>query len=92
MQSTSQVEVENWIHCIHTAAASAFARQHGDPDVTRALINEIERIETKISDDEKLKKMAELQSKVVTDARYKQTIVDQVCYYVFSTCFRLNFQ
>jgi len=78
LQSTSQVEVENWIHCIHSAAASAFARQHGGSDVVRVLINEIKRIESKISDDEKLKKMAELQSKVVADARNKQKIVDQV--------------
>ncbi|XP_065057687.1 protein still life, isoforms C/SIF type 2-like isoform X1 [Rhopilema esculentum] len=78
LQTTSQVEVENWIHCIHTAAASAFARQRGSSDVIAILVNEINNIESKIADDEKLRKMAELQSKVVTDARNKQTIVDQV--------------
>lgn len=79
-QSTSQVEVENWIHCIHSAAASAFARQRGSSDVVKVLTDEINSIELKITDDEKLKKMAELQSKVVTDARNKQTIVDQVSF------------
>ena len=81
------MEVENWIHCIHSAAASAFARQRGIPDVARALVNEIESIEVKISDDEKLKKMAELQSKVVTDARNKQTIVDQVSSHYRGNCY-----
>ena len=78
-QSTSQVEVENWIHCIHSAAASAFARQRRTGEnVVDVLLNQIDTLEGKITDDGKLKKMAELQSKVVTDARNKQTIFDQV--------------
>eukprot|EP00112_Aurelia_sp_Birch-Aquarium-sp1_P015853 Seg3542.1 transcript_id=Seg3542.1/GoldUCD/mRNA.D3Y31 product="Protein still life isoforms C/SIF type 2" protein_id=Seg3542.1/GoldUCD/D3Y31 len=78
LQTTNQVEVENWIHCIHSAAASAFARRRASDNVIAVLINEIKQIESKLIEDEKLKKMAELQSKVVADARNKQTIVDQV--------------
>ncbi len=73
--------MENWIHCIHSASASAFARQRGNGDnVVQILRNEIKRIEARIEDDEKLKKMAKLQSKVVSDVRNKQTIVDQVVF------------
>eukprot|EP00794_Sanderia_malayensis_P002640 gene2640-3057_t len=79
LQSTNQVEVENWIHCVHSAAACAFARQKGKGgNVPKFLRTEIKSLENKIVEDEKLRKMAELQSKVVTDLRNKQTIVDQV--------------
>lgn len=61
-------------------AASVLAGpgQRGKHEMLRILTNEISRVEKKISSDSKLKKMAELQSTVVTDSKNKQAFLDQV--------------
>ena len=46
--------------------------------MVQALASEITRVENKIQSDSKLKKMAELQSTVVTDVKNKQAFVEQV--------------
>lgn len=52
--------------------------QRGKHEMLRILTTEISRVEKKISSDSKLKKMAELQSTVVTDSKNKQAFLDQV--------------
>lgn len=42
------------------------------------LMTETSKVEGKISSDSKLKKMAELQSTVVTDSKSKQAFLDHV--------------
>lgn len=61
-------------------AASVLAGpgQRGKHEMLRILTTEISRVEKKISSDSKLKKMAELQSTVVTDSKNKQAFLDQV--------------
>ena len=64
-------------------AASVLAGpgQRGKHEMLRILTTEISRVEGKISSDSKLKKMAELQSTVVTDSKNKQAFLDQVYVY-----------
>ena len=64
-------------------AASVLAGpgQRGKHEMLRILMTEISRVEGKISSDSKLKKMAELQSTVVTDSKNKQAFLDQVYVY-----------
>ena len=61
-------------------AASVLAGpgQRGKHEMLHILTTEISRVEGKISSDSKLKKMAELQSTVVTDSKNKQAFLDQV--------------
>ena len=61
-------------------AASVLAGpgQRGKHEMLHILTTETSRVEGKISSDSKLKKMAELQSTVVTDSKNKQAFLDQV--------------
>ncbi|XP_038076162.1 protein still life, isoform SIF type 1-like isoform X2 [Patiria miniata] len=78
LQSQSQIELENWITGIHSACASALARQHGKDDTIRLLKSEIHKRESKVESETKMKKMAELQLSVVTQAKNRQAIVNQI--------------
>lgn len=60
------------------ASVVAGSGQKGKREMVRILTTEIKRVEAKISSDSKLKKMAELQSTVVTDSKNKQAFLDQV--------------
>ena len=62
------------------ASVLAGSGQKGKHEMLRILMKEISRVEAKISSDSKLKKMAELQSTVVTDSKNKQAFLDQVKY------------
>ncbi|XP_036357057.1 protein still life, isoform SIF type 1 isoform X5 [Octopus sinensis] len=77
-QAPSQIELENWIRAIHSACASLFARQHGKDNTLKLLKSEIQRLETNIDMDVKMKKMAELQLTVVTDPKSRTAIVKQI--------------
>ena len=78
LKATSQTEVENWIHCIHTSASAALARRKGKENITSMLKCEIKALHEKMLSDEKLKKMALLQLKIEKDANIRQNITDQV--------------
>lgn len=78
MQTCSQTELENWITAIHSACATAVARQHHREDTVRLLRAEIKKLEQKIDMDEKMKKMGDMQLSAVTDAKKRKTILDQV--------------
>nr|XP_020454143.1 T-lymphoma invasion and metastasis-inducing protein 1-like isoform X2 [Monopterus albus]XP_020454144.1 T-lymphoma invasion and metastasis-inducing protein 1-like isoform X2 [Monopterus albus] len=77
-QTSGQTELENWITAIHSACASALARQHHREDTVRLLRSEIHKLEQKIDMDEKMKKMGEMQLSTVTDAKKRKTILDQI--------------
>ena len=77
-QATSQTEVENWIHCIHSSAATALSRRKGSDDVHALLKQEILTLSETLQTDEKLKKMAVLQLKVEKEAQARQTMNEQV--------------
>uniref|UniRef100_A0A4W6E137 TIAM Rac1 associated GEF 1 n=1 Tax=Lates calcarifer TaxID=8187 RepID=A0A4W6E137_LATCA len=66
-QTCSQTELENWITAIHSACATAVARQHHREDTVRLLRAEIKKLEQKIDMDEKMKKMGDI-----------KTILDQI--------------
>lgn len=78
VQTSSQTELENWITAIHSACATAVARQHHKEDTVKLLKTEIKKLEQKIDMDEKMKKMGEMQLSSVTDSKKKKTILDQV--------------
>lgn len=78
LQTSSQTELENWITAIHSACATAVARQHHKEDTVKLLKTEIKKLEQKIDMDEKMKKMGEMQLSSVTDSKKKKTILDQV--------------
>lgn len=84
-QTCSQTELENWITAIHSACATAVARQHHREDTVRLLRAEIKKLEQKIDMDEKMKKMGDMQLSAVTDNKKRKTILDQVS--SVSTCF-----
>ncbi|XP_064601963.1 protein still life, isoform SIF type 1-like isoform X2 [Liolophura sinensis] len=77
-QAQTQTELNGWINAIHSACASSFARQHGKDNTIKLLRNEVSRLETNIDMDLKMKKMADLQLSVVTDAKSRQAIVKQI--------------
>lgn len=77
-QTSGQTELENWITAIHSACATALARQHHRDDTVRLLRNEIRKLEQKIDMDEKMKKMGDMQLSTVTDAKKRKTILEQV--------------
>ncbi|XP_064413497.1 rho guanine nucleotide exchange factor TIAM1 [Latimeria chalumnae] len=77
-QTNSQTELENWITAIHSACATAIARQHHKEDTMKLLKSEIKKLEQKIDMDEKMKKMGEMQLSSVADAKKKKTILDQI--------------
>lgn len=77
-QTCSQTELENWITAIHSACATAVARQHHREDTVRLLRAEIKKLEQKIDMDEKMKKMGDMQLSAVTDTKKRKTILDQV--------------
>ncbi|KAJ0063550.1 hypothetical protein NL108_003864 [Boleophthalmus pectinirostris] len=77
-QTCSQTELENWITAIHSACATAVARQHHREDTVRLLRTEIKRLEQKIDMDEKMKKMGDMQLSAVTDTKKRKTILDQI--------------
>ncbi|XP_074989300.1 rho guanine nucleotide exchange factor TIAM1 isoform X2 [Caretta caretta] len=77
-QTSSQTELENWITAIHSACATAVARQHHKEDTVKLLKTEIKKLEQKIDMDEKMKKMGEMQLSSVTDSKKKKTILDQI--------------
>ncbi|XP_061537071.1 rho guanine nucleotide exchange factor TIAM1 isoform X2 [Phycodurus eques] len=77
-QTCSQTELENWITAIHSACATAVARQHRREDTVRLLRAEIKKLEQKIDMDEKMKKMGDMQLSAVTDAKKRKTILDQI--------------
>jgi len=60
------------------ASVLAGSEQRGKHEMLHILMTEISRVEGKISSDSKLKKMAELQSTVVTDSKSKQAFLDHV--------------
>lgn len=68
---------------MHSACATAVARQHHREDTVRLLRAEIKKLEQKIDMDEKMKKMGEMQLSAVTDTKKRKTILDQVG---FTTC------
>uniref|UniRef100_A0A3B3ZH04 PH domain-containing protein n=1 Tax=Periophthalmus magnuspinnatus TaxID=409849 RepID=A0A3B3ZH04_9GOBI len=86
-QTCSQTELENWITAIHSACATAVARQHHREDTVRLLRTEIKRLEQKIDMDEKMKKMGDMQLSAVTDTKKRKTILDQVHYSSPGICF-----
>ncbi|XP_061137576.1 rho guanine nucleotide exchange factor TIAM1 isoform X2 [Syngnathus typhle] len=77
-QTCSQTELENWITAIHSACATAVARQHRREDTVRLLRAEIKKLEQKIDMDEKMKKMGDMQLSSVTDGKKRKTILDQI--------------
>ncbi|XP_030633072.1 T-lymphoma invasion and metastasis-inducing protein 1-like [Chanos chanos] len=77
-QTCSQTELENWITAIHSACATAVARQHHREDTVRFLRAEIKKLEQKIDMDEKMKKMGDMQLSAVTDTKKRKTILDQI--------------
>ncbi|XP_070190492.1 protein still life, isoform SIF type 1-like isoform X2 [Littorina saxatilis] len=77
-QASSQIDLENWIRAVHSACASSFARQHGKDNTLKLLTTELEKLETSIDTDVKMRKMAELQMTVVTDPRSRVAIVKQI--------------
>ncbi|XP_051973371.1 rho guanine nucleotide exchange factor TIAM1-like [Xyrauchen texanus] len=77
-QTSGQTELENWITAIHSACATAVARQHHREDTVRLLRTEIKKLEQKIDMDEKMKKMGEMQLSAVTDAKKRKTILEQI--------------
>lgn len=79
-QTSSQTELENWITAIHSACATAVARQHHREDTVRLLRAEIKKLEQKIDMDEKMKKMGDMQLSAVTDTKKRKTILDQVSF------------
>ncbi len=83
-QTCSQTELENWITAIHSACATAVARQHHREDTVRLLRAEIKKLEQKIDMDEKMKKMGDMQLSAVTDTKKRKTILDQVGFILLS--------
>ncbi|XP_012693320.2 rho guanine nucleotide exchange factor TIAM1 [Clupea harengus] len=77
-QTSSQTELENWITAIHSACATAVARQHHREDTVRLLRAEIKKLEQKIDMDEKMKKMGEMQLSAVSDTKKRKTILEQI--------------
>ncbi|KAG7455586.1 hypothetical protein JOB18_045786 [Solea senegalensis] len=77
-QTCSQTELENWITAIHSACATAVARQHHREDTVRLLRAEMKKLEQKIDMDEKMKKMGDMQLSAVTDTKKRKTILDQI--------------
>ncbi|KAM6946087.1 LOW QUALITY PROTEIN: rho guanine nucleotide exchange factor TIAM1-like [Aplochiton taeniatus] len=77
-QTSSQTELENWITAIHSACATAVARQHHREDTVRLLRAEMKKLEQKIDMDEKMKKMGDMQLAAVSDAKKRKTILDQI--------------
>nr|XP_028582841.1 T-lymphoma invasion and metastasis-inducing protein 1 isoform X2 [Podarcis muralis] len=80
-QTSSQTELENWITAVHSACATAVARQHHKEDTVKLLKTEIKKLEQKIDMDEKMKKMGEmhfLSLSSVRDSKKKKTILDQI--------------
>ncbi|KAJ0061548.1 hypothetical protein NL108_005699, partial [Boleophthalmus pectinirostris] len=77
-QTSSQTELENWITAIHSACATALARQHHREDTVRLLRTEIRKLEQKIDMDEKMKKMGDMQLSTVTDTKKRKTILEQI--------------
>ncbi|XP_062869764.1 rho guanine nucleotide exchange factor TIAM1 [Trichomycterus rosablanca] len=77
-QTSGQTELENWITAIHSACATAVARQHHREDTVRLLRAEIKKLEQKIDMDEKMKKMGDMQLSAVTDSKKRKTILDQI--------------
>nr|XP_057935458.1 rho guanine nucleotide exchange factor TIAM1 isoform X2 [Doryrhamphus excisus] len=77
-QTCSQTELENWITAIHSACATAVARQHHREDTVRLLRAELKKLEQKIDMDEKMKKMGDMQLSAVTEVKKRKTILDQI--------------
>ena len=81
-QASNQTDLENWITAIHSFAATLLTSSGsgvlGKEEMVQILSQETTRVENKIQSDSKLKKMAELQSTVVTDLKNKQAFLDQV--------------
>ncbi|XP_041354996.1 protein still life, isoforms C/SIF type 2-like isoform X2 [Gigantopelta aegis] len=77
-QASSQNDLENWIRAIHSACASSYARQHGKDNTLKLLKSELEKLETNIDTDVKMRKMAELQMTIVSDPKSRQAIVRQI--------------
>ncbi|XP_050393235.1 protein still life, isoform SIF type 1 isoform X3 [Patella vulgata] len=78
LQAASQIDLENWIRSIHSACASSFARQHGKDNTLKLLKSELNRLDSNVDTDVKMKKMAELQMTVVSDPRSRMAIVKQI--------------
>lgn len=94
-QTSSQTELENWITAIHSACATAVARQHHREDTVRLLRAEIKKLEQKIDMDEKMKKMGDMQLSAVTDTKKRKTILEQVIfnylsYFSLSLCSNMS--
>ncbi|XP_041463268.1 T-lymphoma invasion and metastasis-inducing protein 2-like isoform X2 [Lytechinus variegatus] len=78
LQANNQIELENWVTAIHSACSSAFARQHGKDDTLRLLKSQNQKLEDQIDQENKTKKMAELQLMTVSDAKNRLAIVNQI--------------
>ncbi|KAG8188453.1 hypothetical protein JTE90_008018 [Oedothorax gibbosus] len=77
-QAPCQVELENWIHSIHSACAAAFARHRGKTGTLHLLQEEIFRLEKEIEADSRMKHMAELQLTVVADQDSRHSLTEQI--------------
>uniref|UniRef100_A0AAR2KND4 TIAM Rac1 associated GEF 2a n=1 Tax=Pygocentrus nattereri TaxID=42514 RepID=A0AAR2KND4_PYGNA len=77
-QASSQTDLENWVTAIHSASASLFAKRHGKEDTLRLLRGQIRGLLQKIDMDGKMKKMAELQLSIVSDAKNRKAIENQI--------------
>ncbi|XP_077971475.1 uncharacterized protein LOC120345627 isoform X2 [Styela clava] len=84
LQANTQTEVDGWIQAIHVEAATLVARNlSGGEESTRKNIKnylkqEIDKMKHEIEEDEKMRKMAELQMSLVTDVKSKKAITDQI--------------
>ncbi|XP_032228950.1 protein still life, isoform SIF type 1 isoform X2 [Nematostella vectensis] len=79
-QAANQTDLENWVTAIHSMAASLLTGPgpKSKDEMLRILNKRSKETEERIESDSKLKKMAELQSSVVTDHKTKQQFVDQI--------------
>lgn len=79
-QAANQTDLENWITAVHSMAASLLmgSRQKSKDEMIQNLTERINQVNEKIASDSRLKKMAELQSTVVTDSKMKQQFAEQV--------------
>lgn len=77
-QATSQVEQENWICALHSACASCLARQHGKENTLKLLKSEIQKLESSIEIDIKMKKMADMKLESVGDTKTRAAIERQI--------------
>ncbi|KAM9354287.1 rho guanine nucleotide exchange factor TIAM2 isoform 2-T4 [Pholidichthys leucotaenia] len=77
-QASNQTDLENWVTAVHSASASLLAKRRGKEDTVRLLRLQVAALLQKIDMDGKMKKMAELQLTVVSEARNRRAIENQI--------------